>query len=123
MRHVDDDLYIMERTGWQAATGLVFVLNNRGDGWNGTYVDTTRPNTVYRPVAWGGRDTDIPEPTEHGGRTAAASSGRRPAATRSTCLHWTGPPHPNPLLRFAEERRPNRIRSGPFSPLAGRRLG
>ena len=56
----------MERPGWQAASGLVFVLNNRGDGWNGTYVDTTRSNTAYRPVAWGGRDTHIPEPTGTG---------------------------------------------------------
>jgi alpha-amylase len=72
VRHVDDDLYIMERPGFGAASGLVFVLNNRGDGWNGTYIDTTRPNTTYRPVAWGGRDTNIPEPT------GTAADGRGP---------------------------------------------
>jgi alpha-amylase len=26
----DDDLYIMQRLGWQNQSGLVFVLNNRG---------------------------------------------------------------------------------------------
>jgi alpha-amylase len=62
-RHADDDLYIMERPGWKAAPGLVFVLNNRGDGWNGTFVDTTRANTAYRPVAWSGRDEAAPQPT------------------------------------------------------------
>jgi alpha-amylase len=53
----------MERAGWQSQSGLVFVLNNRGDGWNGTYVDTSRTNTAYRPVAWSGRDDAAPEPT------------------------------------------------------------
>jgi alpha-amylase len=66
-RHADDDLYIMERPGWDAAPGLIFVLNNRGDGWNGTYVDTTRANTAYRPVAWSGRDGAAPEATATGG--------------------------------------------------------
>jgi alpha-amylase len=70
VRYVDDDLYIMERTGWQSATGLVFVLNNRGDRWNGTYIDTSRTNTAYRPVAWSGRDGSAPEPT------ATAADGR-----------------------------------------------
>jgi len=65
-RHADDDLYIMERPGWQSAPGLVFALNNRGDGWNGTYVDTTRANTAYRPVAWSGRDGAAPQPTATG---------------------------------------------------------
>ena len=63
VRYVDDDLYVMERTGWKTSSGLVFVLNNRGDRWNGTFVDTTRPDTTFRPVAWGGRDTGIPDPT------------------------------------------------------------
>src|SRR4030095_16694918 len=63
VRYVDDDLYIMERGGWQSSPGLVFVLNNRGDRWKGTFVDTTRPNTAFHPVAWSGRDEGIPEPT------------------------------------------------------------
>ena len=63
VRYVDDELYIMERPGWQSASGLVFVLNNRGDSWNGAYVDTTRANTAYRPIAWSGRDAGVPDPT------------------------------------------------------------
>jgi alpha-amylase len=63
VRYVDDDLYIMERTGWQSATGLVFVLNNRGDRWSGSYIDTSRTNTAYRPVAWSGQDGAAPQPT------------------------------------------------------------
>jgi alpha-amylase len=33
--HSDDDLYIMQRTGAGDQSGLLFVLNNRGN-WNGT---------------------------------------------------------------------------------------
>ena len=67
VRHADDDLYVMERPGWESAPGLVFVLNNRGDGWNGTFIDTTHANTAYRPVAWSGRDGATPEATSTGG--------------------------------------------------------
>ena len=70
VRYVDDDLYVMERTGWHAAPGLVFVLNNRGDGWGGTYIDTSRASTAFRPVAWSGRDDATPQPT------ATAADGR-----------------------------------------------
>ena len=96
VRYVDDELYIMERTGWQAP-GLVFVLNNRGDRWNGSYVDTTRANTTFRPVAWWGHDDAPPLPTE----TARRSP--RPVL---------GPPA---RLRHL---RPG-LTSGPFSPLRG----
>ena len=67
VRHVDDELYIMERTGWGPSTGLVLALNNRGDRWGGTYVDTTRPNTSFRPIAWWGGDDAAPLPTESAG--------------------------------------------------------
>jgi alpha-amylase len=63
VRHVDDDLYVMERLGFGDQPGLVFVLNNRGDRWNGTFVDTTRPNKLHEPVAWSGRDDAAPEPS------------------------------------------------------------
>ncbi len=58
--YVDDDLYIMQRNGWGAQRGLVFVLNNRGQ-WNGTWVQTRWPNTRLAPMAWRGRgDAGIP---------------------------------------------------------------
>jgi alpha-amylase len=60
--HLDDDLYIMQREGTASQPGLVFVLNNRGDGWNGTTVTTRWPQKTFRPVAWRGRnDTGRPE--------------------------------------------------------------
>jgi len=83
VRWVDDDLYIMERTGWQQATGLVFVLNNRGDRWNGTYIDTSRTNTLFRPVAWSGHDAAAPEPTE----TAADGRGQFYAPPRGYAVY------------------------------------
>jgi alpha-amylase len=63
IRYVDDELYIMERLGFGEQPGLVFVLNNRGDRWNGTFIDTRRGSTTYRPVAWCGRDDATPRPT------------------------------------------------------------
>ena len=45
--YCDDDLYIMQRTGWGNQRGLVFVLNNSGS-WNGATVLTNRPNTAFR---------------------------------------------------------------------------
>jgi alpha-amylase len=71
VRYVDDDLYVMERTGWRSVPGLMFVLNNNGDRWQGTFVDTARSNTGFRPVAWwSGRDGAAPQPT------GTASDGR-----------------------------------------------
>ncbi|MBR8827524.1 MAG: alpha-amylase [Gomphosphaeria aponina SAG 52.96 = DSM 107014] len=49
---VDDNLYIMERTGWEDKPGLIFVLNNTGDGWNGAWVSTQWQNIEFKPVAW-----------------------------------------------------------------------
>jgi alpha-amylase len=48
----DDNLYIMQRTGWESKPGLVFALNNRGDQWNGTWVSTQWRNVDFKPVAW-----------------------------------------------------------------------
>ena len=36
--YVDDDLYIMQRNGSGNQEGLIFVLNNRGELWNGRAV-------------------------------------------------------------------------------------
>ena len=49
---VDDDLYVMQRTGYDTKPGLVFALNNRGDSWNGQRVPTKWRNTTFTPVAW-----------------------------------------------------------------------
>ncbi len=59
--HADDNLYIMQRTGYGTQPGLVFVLNNRGDGWNGTAVQTQWANRAMQPIAWDGRDQNAPE--------------------------------------------------------------
>ena len=49
---LDDDFYVMERTGYGGQSGLVYALNNRGDHWNGARVTTGRPRTGFHPVAW-----------------------------------------------------------------------
>jgi alpha-amylase len=59
---INDDLYIMQRSGADARSGLVFVLNNRGT-WNGTWVQTRWNNTRLVPAAWHGRD-DLSMPEE-----------------------------------------------------------
>jgi len=52
--YLDDDLYIMQRTGYGDKPGLIYVLNNRGDTWHGEWVGTKWPNASFRPVAWWG---------------------------------------------------------------------
>ncbi len=68
----DDDLYIMQRDGHESQTGLVLVINNRGDAWKGAGVSTRWTDTRLAPVAWSGR-TDQSEPeakwTNAAGRT------------------------------------------------------
>ncbi len=59
--YVDDHLYVMQRNGFDRQKGLIFVLNNRGDAWNGAWVRTKWPNTAFVPIAWHGRD-DAHEP-------------------------------------------------------------
>jgi alpha-amylase len=52
--YVDQDLYIMQRGGFGHQPGLVLVLNNRGDGWNGRFVSTQWKTRHMTPIAWWG---------------------------------------------------------------------
>lgn len=60
--HVDDTLYLMQRTGTAQQPGLLFVLNNSA-GWSGVSVRTQWNGTRLKPVAWWGRD-DAAAPEE-----------------------------------------------------------
>ena len=51
----------MQRTGAGAQPGLVYVLNNLGDAWNGATVQTQWQGVQFQPVAYGGNDTSRPE--------------------------------------------------------------
>jgi alpha-amylase len=42
----------MQRAGYEDKPGLIYVLNNRGDRWNGTWVDTRWRNAAFEPSAW-----------------------------------------------------------------------
>ncbi len=62
---VDDDLYIMQRTGYGDQPGLIYVLNNRGDRWNGTWVTTQWRDGELVPAAWWSKN-DLSQPaTQH----------------------------------------------------------
>lgn len=50
--YLDDNLYIMQRNGFEEKPGLIYVLNNLGSEWNGAWVTTQWANTEFRPVAW-----------------------------------------------------------------------
>jgi alpha-amylase len=54
--YLDDDLYIMQRIGFGDKAGLIYVLNNRGDDWHGTGVNTQWQNAAFEPVAWCGKN-------------------------------------------------------------------
>ncbi len=60
---VDDNLYIMQRSGYEQNPGLLYVLNNRGDSWNGQWVNTRWKNTRLTPVAWWSK-TDLHRPQD-----------------------------------------------------------
>jgi alpha-amylase len=62
--HVDDDLYIMQRNGTANQEGLIFVLNNRGDAWNGSWVQTKWKNAKLNPAAWGSNADGVQAPNE-----------------------------------------------------------
>ncbi len=54
--YLSDDLYIMQRGGYGDKPGLIYVLNNRGDNWQGKWVDTQWTNASFQPVAWWGKN-------------------------------------------------------------------
>jgi alpha-amylase len=59
--YVDDDLYIMQRTGAGNQPGLIFVLNNDAQ-WRGLIVQTQWKNAHMKPVAWrGNSDLGVPQ--------------------------------------------------------------
>jgi alpha-amylase len=60
--YVDDELYVMQRSGYGGAPGLIYVLNNSGSEWKGTWVGTQWQNVHFVPVAWwGDRDRSRPD--------------------------------------------------------------
>ena len=58
---IRDSLYVMQRTGAGAQSGLVYVLNNLGDAWNGAMVQTQWQGVQLVPVAYGGHDASRPD--------------------------------------------------------------
>lgn len=78
--YLSDDLYIMQRGGYGDQPGLVYVLNNRGDAWQGEWVSTQWTNASFQPVAWwGSHDRNRPDDQSSGpdgrGRFFAAPRG------------------------------------------------
>ena len=61
--YLDDNLYIMQRTGYGDQHGLIYVLNNIGDDWHGQWVNTKWANASFRPVAWWGKN-DMSRPAD-----------------------------------------------------------
>jgi alpha-amylase len=59
--YLDDDLYIMQRSGYGDQPGLVYVLNNRGDRWQGQWANTQWRSAELVPVAWWGK-SDMSQP-------------------------------------------------------------
>ena len=74
--HLDDDLYIMQRSGYTDKPGLIYVLNNRGDDWHGSWVGTQWPNASFTPVAWWG-SRDRSRPARVGNRRCPRNGGCR----------------------------------------------
>ena len=60
---LDDNLYIMQRTGFEDKPGLIYVLNNYGDNWRGSLVSTKWINASFEPVAWWSK-TDMARPID-----------------------------------------------------------
>ncbi len=58
---LDDNLYIMQRSGYAGQPGLIYALNNGGDRWNGMWVATQWQNVEFVPVAWWSK-TDLNRP-------------------------------------------------------------
>ena len=60
---LDDNLYIMQRTGYQDKPGLIYVLNNHGGDWRGALANTQWINASFEPVAWWSK-TDMARPID-----------------------------------------------------------
>jgi len=60
--YLSDNLYVMQRGGFGDQPGLIYVLNNRGDNWQGEWVTTEWSNASFQPVAWWSA-TDMSQPT------------------------------------------------------------
>ena len=61
--YLDNNLYIMQRTGYGDQRGLIYVLNNNGDDWHGQWINTQWANASFRPVTWWGKN-DISRPAD-----------------------------------------------------------
>ena len=59
--YANDDLYIMQRSGFGSQKGLIVVLNNRGDVWNGAWVGTQWNDRAFVPVAWNDHGDRVPQ--------------------------------------------------------------
>ena len=58
----DDNLYMMQRNGFEKQPGLIFVLNTNNKKWNGRTVKTQWANRKLQPIAWWAKDNnDKPE--------------------------------------------------------------
>ncbi len=54
--YLDDNLYIMQRGGYGDQPGLIYVLNNHGENWQGQWVTTQWRDASFQPVAWWGKN-------------------------------------------------------------------
>jgi alpha-amylase len=61
--YLDDGLYIMQRGGFGNQPGLIYVLNNRGDRWQGQWVTTQWSNATFQPLAWWSKN-DLARPVD-----------------------------------------------------------
>jgi hypothetical protein len=95
---VDDNLYIMQRGGFGAQLGLILVLNNRGDSWQGKTVSILWPNRRLSAAAWWSA-TDPNRPVEK----------QPPPTERSICgRHRAG----MPSIVFARGQLSSRLSEG-----------
>jgi len=82
--YLDDSLYIMQRTGYGDRPGLIYVLNNRGDAWQGQWVTTRWANASFHPVAWWSKN-DLHRPDDQS--TGADGRGQFFAAPRGYTVY------------------------------------
>jgi len=53
----------MQRGGYGDQPGLIYVLNNRGDTWQGQWVTTQWREASFQPVAWWSKN-DLSRPED-----------------------------------------------------------